>query len=65
MKRHMLDRSSGFVKLPSGMIFMNRLQFGFYSMLSRLDVAIDHRTTELGFLRAAGLIDGTGARPAV
>jgi hypothetical protein len=55
MKRHMLGRGSGFVQLPPGMIFMNRLQFGFYSVLARLDVEVDYRGVEAAFLQAAGL----------
>lgn len=57
MKNHMLGRSSGFVQLPPGTIFMNRLQFGFYSVLARLDVEVDYRSTESTFLRAAGLYE--------
>jgi predicted unusual protein kinase regulating ubiquinone biosynthesis (AarF/ABC1/UbiB family) len=30
--------------IPEGMLFMNRLQFGFYSILSRLDVEVDYRS---------------------
>jgi hypothetical protein len=29
---------------------MNRLQFGFYSVLARLDVAADYASVERGFL---------------
>ena len=57
MKRHMVGRRSGFVQLPPGMIFMNRLQFGFYSVLARLDAEVDYRAVEIGFLRDAGLLD--------
>lgn len=61
MKRHMLGRGSGFVQLPPGMIFMNRLQFGFYSVLARLDAEVDYRATEASFLRAAGLLEASPA----
>jgi len=44
------------VQLPSGMLFMNRLQFGFYSVLARLDVRIDYAEVERRFLREAGLL---------
>jgi predicted unusual protein kinase regulating ubiquinone biosynthesis (AarF/ABC1/UbiB family) len=44
-----------FVPLPPGMLFMNRLQFGFYSVLARLDVEIDYRAVEAGIMREAGL----------
>jgi len=36
--------------MPSEMLFMNRLQFGFYSVLARLDVTLDYRRIERGFL---------------
>jgi predicted unusual protein kinase regulating ubiquinone biosynthesis (AarF/ABC1/UbiB family) len=35
---------------PPEMIFMNRLQFGFYSVLARLDVAVDYRAVEQAFI---------------
>ena len=34
---------------------MNRLQFGFYSVLARLDVEVDYREVERRFLAEAGL----------
>jgi predicted unusual protein kinase regulating ubiquinone biosynthesis (AarF/ABC1/UbiB family) len=36
--------------MPSEMLFMNRLQFGFYSVLARLDVEVDYASVERGFL---------------
>lgn len=36
--------------LPKGMLFMNRLQLGFYSVLARLDVEVDYAAVEQGFL---------------
>jgi hypothetical protein len=38
------------------MLFMNRLQFGFYSVLARLDVEADYAEVERQFLREAGLL---------
>ncbi len=39
MKRDvMFKKGANFVPLPPGMLFMNRLQFGFYSVLARLEV---------------------------
>jgi predicted unusual protein kinase regulating ubiquinone biosynthesis (AarF/ABC1/UbiB family) len=35
-----------FVPMPEGMIFMNRLQFGFYSVLARLSVEADYAAIE-------------------
>jgi len=42
-----------FVPIPEGMLFMNRLQFGFFSVLARLDVTVDYASVELQFLRPA------------
>ncbi len=36
--------------MPPEMLFMNRLQFGFYSVLARLDVAVDYAALEAKFL---------------
>jgi len=36
--------------MPGEMLFMNRLQFGFYSVLARLDVTIDYAAVEKRFL---------------
>jgi predicted unusual protein kinase regulating ubiquinone biosynthesis (AarF/ABC1/UbiB family) len=38
-----------FFGLPRDMIFLNRLQFGFYSVLARLDVEVDYADVERGF----------------
>ncbi|MDB4931178.1 MAG: Ubiquinone biosynthesis monooxygenase UbiB [Myxococcaceae bacterium] len=35
-----------FFTMPSEMTFMNRLQFGFYSLLARLDVTVDYAAIE-------------------
>jgi predicted unusual protein kinase regulating ubiquinone biosynthesis (AarF/ABC1/UbiB family) len=40
--------------LPPGMIFLNRLQLGFYSVLARLDVAVDYAAIEREFLPIDG-----------
>ena len=36
-------------QMPPDMIFMNRLQFGFYSVLARLDVEVDYAQVERDF----------------
>lgn len=36
--------------MPGEMLFMNRLQFGFYSVLARLDVEVDYAKVEAEFL---------------
>ena len=38
--------------MPREMLFMNRLQFGFYSVLARLDVELDYRRVEESFMPA-------------
>ncbi|NUP11730.1 MAG: AarF/ABC1/UbiB kinase family protein [Polyangiaceae bacterium] len=45
-----------YVPVPRGMVFMNRLQFGFYSVLARLDVEADYAEVERRFLREADLL---------
>jgi predicted unusual protein kinase regulating ubiquinone biosynthesis (AarF/ABC1/UbiB family) len=42
--------------LPPGILFMNRLQFGFYSVLARLDVEVDYAEVERAFMAEAGLL---------
>lgn len=42
-----------FFTMPPEMFFMNRLQFGFYSVLARLDVEADYKGTEEAFLPTA------------
>lgn len=39
-----------FVPMPPGVFFMNRLQFGFYSVLARLDAEVDYAAVERDFL---------------
>jgi predicted unusual protein kinase regulating ubiquinone biosynthesis (AarF/ABC1/UbiB family) len=39
--------------MPGEMLFMNRLQFGFYSVLARLDVEVDYAEVESHFLPTA------------
>lgn len=39
--------------LPRGMLFLNRLQLGFYSVLARLDVEVDYARVERAFLVGA------------
>jgi predicted unusual protein kinase regulating ubiquinone biosynthesis (AarF/ABC1/UbiB family) len=48
-------RDPSFVAMPPSMVFMNRLQFGFYSVLARLDVEVDYAAVEREFLSAAAL----------
>jgi predicted unusual protein kinase regulating ubiquinone biosynthesis (AarF/ABC1/UbiB family) len=39
-----------FFNMPPEMIFVNRLQFGFYSVLARLDVEVDYAAVEREFV---------------
>jgi len=50
MKQVMFKKDGNFVPLPEGMVFMNRLQFGFYSVLARLDVEVDFAAVERAFM---------------
>jgi predicted unusual protein kinase regulating ubiquinone biosynthesis (AarF/ABC1/UbiB family) len=50
MKKVIWSKDSGFVQLPPTMILLNRLQFGFYSVLARLDVRADYASVEREFL---------------
>lgn len=57
MKEAVLSKENGnFVQLPPGMLFINRLQFGFYSVLARLDVEVDYAAIEKRFFQEAGLL---------
>lgn len=55
VKDQLFAKDKSFVQLPPGMLFMNRLQFGFYSVLARLDVTVDYAGVERRFLREAGI----------
>ncbi len=44
------NNDGSFVPMPEGMLFMNRLQFGFYSVLARFDVPVDYASVEKSFL---------------
>ena len=50
MKQVVFKKNGNFVPLPEGMVFMNRLQFGFYSVLARLDVEVDYAAVERAFM---------------
>ncbi|MBK8251318.1 MAG: AarF/ABC1/UbiB kinase family protein [Polyangiaceae bacterium] len=55
LKNEVFAKDKSFTQLPPGMVLMNRLQFGFYSVLARLDVEVDYARVELNFLKAAGM----------
>jgi predicted unusual protein kinase regulating ubiquinone biosynthesis (AarF/ABC1/UbiB family) len=50
LKSQMFAKDGSFVQLPPNMVFLNRLQFGFYSVLARLDVSADYAAIERAFL---------------
>jgi predicted unusual protein kinase regulating ubiquinone biosynthesis (AarF/ABC1/UbiB family) len=54
LKGQMFAKDRSFVQLPPNMVFLNRLQFGFYSVLARLDAVVDYARVEREFLSAAG-----------
>jgi predicted unusual protein kinase regulating ubiquinone biosynthesis (AarF/ABC1/UbiB family) len=39
-----------FFTMPPDMVFINRLQFGFYSVLARMDVEVDYASVEAAFM---------------
>jgi predicted unusual protein kinase regulating ubiquinone biosynthesis (AarF/ABC1/UbiB family) len=42
--------SHEFFTMPPDMVFINRLQFGFYSVLARMDVEVDYAGVEAAFM---------------
>jgi predicted unusual protein kinase regulating ubiquinone biosynthesis (AarF/ABC1/UbiB family) len=46
-----------FFSMPPDMLFINRLQFGFYSVLARLDVEVDYAAIERSFLPPLETLD--------
>ncbi len=50
-------KAADVVPFPAGILFMNRLQFGFYSVLARLDVEVDYAAVERAFLKESGIND--------
>jgi predicted unusual protein kinase regulating ubiquinone biosynthesis (AarF/ABC1/UbiB family) len=55
LKKHVFSGDRSFAPLPGGMVFMSRLQFGFFSVLARLDAVADYSAVEERFLSEAGL----------
>lgn len=44
-----------YVALPEGIVFLNRLQFGFYSVLARLDAEVDYAAIDRALLQNSGI----------
>ncbi len=60
-RRHLPE---GEAPIPPEVLFLNRLQFGFYSVLARLDARVDYRAVEAGFLpQHAGPLESRRAAP--
>jgi predicted unusual protein kinase regulating ubiquinone biosynthesis (AarF/ABC1/UbiB family) len=59
LKKAIWTKDGSFVMLPPSMLLLNRLQFGFYSVLARLDVRADYAAVERRFLGEAGLLPET------
>lgn len=57
LKRAMRSKDGSFVAPPPQLALMNRLQFGFYSVLAQLDVDADYRGVEESFLEEALLTE--------
>lgn len=55
LKKEMYAKDGSFVAPPPHLALMNRLQFGFYSVLARLDVTVDYAEVERAFLDEAAL----------
>jgi hypothetical protein len=58
-KSAILGKGASFTLPPPHLALMNRLQFGFYSVLARLDVEVDYRAIEQSIL-ADDRITGPG-----
>ncbi len=56
LKQSFWAKDKSFVMLPPAMLLLNRLQFGFYSVLARFDVTVDYAAVERAFLHEAGLV---------
>jgi predicted unusual protein kinase regulating ubiquinone biosynthesis (AarF/ABC1/UbiB family) len=55
MKQHMFAKDGSFAPLPPSIAMLNRLQFGFYSVLARLDAVADYVEVERRFFAEAAL----------
>ncbi len=45
-KKAIRTKADEMITMPEGMMFLNRLQFGFYSVLARFDVPVDYAAVE-------------------
>jgi predicted unusual protein kinase regulating ubiquinone biosynthesis (AarF/ABC1/UbiB family) len=49
--KRLVSKGAGVTPLPQGIVLLNRLQIGFYSVLSRLDVEADYRGVDDAILK--------------
>jgi predicted unusual protein kinase regulating ubiquinone biosynthesis (AarF/ABC1/UbiB family) len=52
LKGELFAKDKSFVMPPRGLAFMNRLQFGFFSILAKLDATVDYAAIESAFLES-------------
>jgi predicted unusual protein kinase regulating ubiquinone biosynthesis (AarF/ABC1/UbiB family) len=55
LKDQLFAADGSFTQPPDGILFMNRLQCGFYSVLARLDCEVDYAAVEEAFCRDANI----------
>ncbi len=58
LKSEMFAKDKSFVMPPRGLAFMNRLQFGFYSVLAKLNVEVDYSGIDQNILSSSGQTSG-------
>lgn len=56
LKKLALSRRSRMVAVPESTVLLNRLQFGFMSVVARLDVQVDYARIEREFFESAGVL---------
>ncbi len=47
----MRNYKDGFVAMPEGLLFINRLEFGFFSILARFDATVDYKSVDSSYLK--------------
>lgn len=57
LKKSMSAKDGSFVAPPPQLALMNRLQFGFYSVIAKLDVEVDYGAVEEQFLSEAAALE--------
>jgi predicted unusual protein kinase regulating ubiquinone biosynthesis (AarF/ABC1/UbiB family) len=62
LKGQMLKKSANVTPVPQGLVLLNRLQFGFWSILARLDVQADYASVHRAILAARQGASAVGPR---